>query len=196
MTPAGEPRDPATGHGPATRRRDTPRPPPVDITVSTRGHHAAQIQRGGHQDRPVPQLIPPDVVTPVPVTPLPLPALPAITSDPGLVIGVAGVSHAGRVRDQVVLDALGWAAGDRLTSTVLDCTIVLRRHPEGSQVINTRGQVFLSAATRTLLRIAHTDRVLLAAVPQRGLLIVHPCDAVGALLTRFYDALPQGPYTC
>jgi hypothetical protein len=147
-------------------------------------------------ERPVPPLVPPEVVASTPVTLLPLPAPPTITIDPGLLIGVAAVSHSGRVRDQVLLDALAWSAGHRLHSTVLDSTIVLHRHPDGSQVINPRGQVFLSAATRALLQITANDRVLLVAAPRRGLLIVHPSAVAGALFAQFYDSLPEDPRAC
>jgi hypothetical protein len=109
-------------------------------------------------------------------------------------IGVAAVSHSGRVRDQVLLDALGWSPGDRLRLTVLDSTLLLHRHPEGTQVINTRGQVFLPASTRALLRIADNDRVALVAAPRQGLLMVHPCAVIGALLAGFYDTLPGSPH--
>lgn len=79
---------------------------------------------------------------------------------------------------------------------MLDSSIVLHRHPEGSQVINPRGQVFLSAATPALLRIAANDRVLLVATLRRGLLIVHPSAVAGALFAQFYDSLPEDPRTC
>jgi hypothetical protein len=60
-------------------------------------------------ERPVAPLIPPDTVAPLPHQPLPLPALPTIAGDTGLMIGVAAVSHSGRIRHQVLLDALGWS---------------------------------------------------------------------------------------
>jgi bifunctional DNA-binding transcriptional regulator/antitoxin component of YhaV-PrlF toxin-antitoxin module len=145
-------------------------------------------------EHPVAPLILPDTVAPLSHQSLPLPALPTIAGDTGLVLGVAGVSHSGRVGDQVLLDALGWAPGDRLHLDVLDSTLLLRRHPEGTQVINTRGQVFLPAGTRALLRIADNDRVVLVAAPRQGLLMLHPRAVVGALLAGFYDALPGGPH--
>jgi hypothetical protein len=77
--------------------------------------------------------------------------------------------------------------------TVLDSTLLLHRHPDGAQVINTQGQVFLPAGTRALLRIADNDRVVLVAAPRQGLLMVHPCAVIGALLAGFYDTLPGGP---
>jgi hypothetical protein len=144
-------------------------------------------------ERPVAPLIPSDTVAPLPHQPLPLPALPTIAGDTGLLIGVAAVNHAGRVRDQVLLDALGWSPGERLHLDVLDSTLLLRRDPVGTQVINTRGQVFLPAGTRALMRIADNDRVVLVAAPRQGLLMVRPCAVIGALLAGFYDTLPGGP---
>ena len=59
-------------------------------------------------------------------------------------------------------------------------------------MINTRGQIFLPAGTRALLRIADNDRVMLVAAPRQSLLIVHSCAVISTLLAGFYDTLPGG----
>lgn len=139
---------------------------------------------------PIPPLIPPDAVVVRSVPPPPLPALPTTRQRPDLVIGVAAVSHSGRVRDRVLLDALGWRSGDRLGLRVADSTVLIHRQPGGTQTVNARGQVFLPAGVRAMLGIGDNDRVVLVADPAAGLLRIHPRGLVTALLAGFYDTLP------
>jgi bifunctional DNA-binding transcriptional regulator/antitoxin component of YhaV-PrlF toxin-antitoxin module len=109
----------------------------------------------------------------------PLAELPAAA----WVLGTAGVDHSGRVRDRLVLAALGWEPGDRTDVSVRPRALVLRRVATGGVPIDARGRVFLPAGARALFAIRVDDRVLLAADPQRGRLIVYPVSVVAALLT-------------
>jgi hypothetical protein len=104
-----------------------------------------------NDELPIAPLIPPDTVAREPIPTLPVPALPTIRHATDLLIGVAAVSHSGRVRDQALLDALSWAPGDRHSVDLLDSTILVRRTPTGPYSINTRGQVFLPTGLRDLL---------------------------------------------
>jgi hypothetical protein len=106
---------------------------------------------------------------------------------------VAAVSHSGRVRDQVLFDALAWAPGDRLRLELLDSLILIRRTPTGTHQLNSRGQVFLPAGVRAALGIADNERVVLAAAPSADLLIVHSCGVAGVALRTFYQGVPGFP---
>jgi AbrB family looped-hinge helix DNA binding protein len=90
----------------------------------------------------------------------------------------------------VLLDALGWSPGDRLSLDLLDSTIVLRRTPTGPHHVNGRGQIFLPAGIRALLGIADNDRVVLIAAPAADTLIVHPAGVILSLIAGFHDSLP------
>jgi hypothetical protein len=144
-------------------------------------------------ERPIRPLILPDTVEPEPVRPLPMPTLPTRQPDTKLLIGVAAVSHSGRVRDQALFDALGWIPGDRVRLELVDSLILIRRTPIGTHQVNSRGQVFLPAGLRGLLGIADNDRLVLAAVPSSDLLIVHSCRVAGAALHAFYQGVPGFP---
>lgn len=112
-----------------------------------------------------------------------MPTLPRPVTHAGVLIGVAAVSHSGRVRDLPLLDALGWAPGDRTTTDLQDGTILLHRHPTGPHRINNRREAFLPAGARALLGIAANTRVLLAADPAHDVLAIYPCTLVASLLT-------------
>lgn len=96
---------------------------------------------------------------------------------------MAAVDHSGRVRDRLVLAALGWEPGDHTDVTMGPRALVLRRATDGGVPIDARGRVFLPAGAWTLLAIAVDERVLLAADPRRGRMIVYPVPVVAALLT-------------
>ena len=66
-----------------------------------------------NDEQPVRPLILPETVQHEPVQPLPMPSVPTRRHDAQFLVGVAAVSHSGRVRDQVLFDALEWAPGDR-----------------------------------------------------------------------------------
>lgn len=144
---------------------------------------AGGIPFAGAGDHPVAPLLPPTVAPPPP-TPqlLPMPTLPRTLTHGGVLIGVA-VSHSGRVRDLTLLDALGWAPGDRTTTDIQDGAILLQRHPTGPHRINNRREAFLPAGARALLGIAANTRVLLAADPTRDILAIYPDTLVAAILT-------------
>jgi len=116
-----------------------------------------------------------------------MPTVPGTTTCAGVVIGVAAVSHSGRVRDLTLLDALGWAPGDRTTIGLRDGAILLQRHPKGPHRINNRREAFLPAGARALLGITANTRVLLSANPAHDLLAIYPCALVATLLTDLHS---------
>jgi bifunctional DNA-binding transcriptional regulator/antitoxin component of YhaV-PrlF toxin-antitoxin module len=108
-------------------------------------------------------------------------------------LGVAAVDHSGRVRDQLLITALGWQVGDRTDVEVLPDAVVIRRSPRGRFHVDSRGHVFLPAATRTLLGVAVGGRVVLLAVLDRDLLMIHPPSVVTALLAARYPVIGGDP---
>jgi bifunctional DNA-binding transcriptional regulator/antitoxin component of YhaV-PrlF toxin-antitoxin module len=144
-------------------------------------------------ERPIRPLILPETVDPEPAPALPLPMLPTLPQRTDLLIGVAAVSHSGRVRDQMLFDSLGWASGERVHLELLDSLVLIRRTPVGTHQLNARAQLFLPAGVRALLGIADNDRVVLVAAPAADLLIVHPYGVVTAVLNTFYQDLPGAP---
>lgn len=121
--------------------------------------------------------------------------LPSVVGSAGLLIGVAAISHSGRVRDQALLEALGWAPGDRIVVDPQNSVIILRRYRTGAFKINRRRQVFLPAGARKLLNIADNARVVLVAVPAWDTLLVYPVTVVAQLLAHDNNLLHAGPAT-
>ncbi len=142
-------------------------------------------------ERPVPLFVPPDPVPPTSV-PVPLPVLPTpspalLPASEGLLIGVAAVDHSGRVGDRLLITALGWRPGDRTEVQMLPGAAMLRRSPHGRSQVDSRGHVFVPAAIRTLLDVPAGGRMVLLAVPDRDLLVIHAQSAVAALLAARLD---------
>src|SRR4051794_12792138 len=77
------------------------------------------------------------------------------------VYGLTSVDRRGRVADQFVTQALGWAPGDRLTIRVTKGWITVTADADGRLAVSGQGRVHLPAAARRACRIAPGDRVLL-----------------------------------
>jgi hypothetical protein len=59
-------------------------------------------------------------------SPVPVPSVPV-----GVVYGIARVDASGRICERAIISALGWAGGDRLTSTADAGVVTARRDPGG-----------------------------------------------------------------
>lgn len=140
--------------------------------------------------RSVELFVPPEMVARPSVVALPVPVLPqpAMWSGRRCWVGMAAVDHSGRLRDQALLAVLGWQPGDRLVIGAYAQMAVLSRDVAGPFVIDSRGQVFLPASIRTLFRVGTGDRVVLVAVPEFGVLMVHPVAVVAQLLMDYYSS--------
>ena len=148
-------------------------------------------------ESPVALFVPPELsaVDLPPPARLPLPLTTAKVKSPvpiagQVLLGVAVVDRSGRVRDRVLMDALGWAGGERLSLDVLPGSLVLRPDVDGSIRLDGRDQVVLPAGPRALIGIESGQRVVLAALPDSGVLVVHPVETVAAWLAdRYVDLL-------
>ena len=108
-----------------------------------------------------------------PAEPAPVPSLPEDT-----VYGIGRIDASGRVADQGVLNALGWAGGDRLTLTAEAGVVTARRDPGGMVTIQRRGYIAIPAALRLRCGLKPGDRVLVAAVPANETLTAYSLAVV------------------
>lgn len=108
--------------------------------------------------------------------PLPLPSPPGRAE---VVYGFGRIDASGRVADRVVITALGWRGGDRLTLTTGAGVVVARRDPGGMVTVPARPYVVIPAALRRRCGLRAGDRVLLAALPGEDALAAYPLWAVG-----------------
>ena len=98
----------------------------------------------------------------------------------------------GRVADHTVVTALGWVPGTRLDIRESQGLLVLRPDAHGVFSVTKQGHLRLPATARHCCGLVPGDRVLLAADPQRGLLIVYPPAALDLLLNPRHAALLDG----
>ena len=118
--------------------------------------------------------------------PLPMTRLRGVR-ERSTVYGLTTVDNRGRIADQTVARALRWLPGDPLDIRVTNDLIMVVAAADGPVAVSTQGRVHLPAAARHACGIAAVDRVLLAAEPADGVLVVHPLAALDAMVSRFRD---------
>lgn len=122
---------------------------------------------------------------------LPLPAV-RTDRDHHLVYGMAAVDRRGRVADQAVVRALGWAPGTRLDMREAHGLLVVQASPQGIFAVTRQGHLRLPADARHCVCLAPGDRVLLVADPGGGRLVVHPPAVLDLIVTRLHTELLGG----
>jgi hypothetical protein len=113
--------------------------------------------------------------------PLPLPALVARRTRT-TIYGLARVDDRGRVSDRAIIRALGWTGRTQLTIRVEAGRVAVAEVSDGECRLAGRDRVLLPAQLRCTVGIEPGDRVLLAAEPADGLLVVHPPASLDAML--------------
>lgn len=109
-----------------------------------------------------------------------------------VVYGLACVDRRGRVADRTVLCALGWSAGQRLDIRERGGLLVVHAEAHGVFCMTAQGYLRLPAAARRWCGLVTGDRVLLAADPARGRLVVHPPTALDAMVATWHAQLLDG----
>jgi hypothetical protein len=98
----------------------------------------------------------------------------------------------GRLTESALINALRWAPGTPAAHRRPRRPDPPHRHRHGTVSLTALGQLRLPAAVRHRHGVAAGDRLLLAADPTRGLLVVHPPAAVDAMLGQFHAAVLSG----
>jgi hypothetical protein len=96
------------------------------------------------------------------------------------------------VADRAVVGALGWVSGTRLSIRESGGLLVIRADTHGVFSVTKQGHLRLPATVRHCCGLVPGDRVLLAADPQRDLLIVHPPAALDDLFAQCHAGLWDG----
>jgi hypothetical protein len=109
------------------------------------------------------------------------------------VYGLSTLDGGGRVADRVIMAALGWEPGKRLDVRVSRGLIAVFADDRGIFRIAERRFLHLPVAARRWCELTAGDRVLLAAYPLGGLLVVHPPGALDVVVDRIHaEALGGG----
>jgi bifunctional DNA-binding transcriptional regulator/antitoxin component of YhaV-PrlF toxin-antitoxin module len=114
---------------------------------------------------------------------LPLPE-PTPTRTERTVYGTSAVDSHGRVAERAAIDALGWTPGTRLDIVATSTHLTLHAATDGVVMVKARRYLWLPAPTRHRLGLRPGDRVLLAADPERQMLVVFPPVTLDELLAR------------
>ncbi|KAB1107686.1 hypothetical protein ABZ399_30435 [Micromonospora aurantiaca] len=146
------------------------------------------------------QLIGAVIPTPLPrpaQPPAPMPQLPAAlpaAREPvdDIVFDVARPDADGRVAAGALLRALRWPSGHRLHVNVTDRLLLVTARPDGRHTVGARGALPLPVAAQQMCGIGPHQVVLLAAVPARDLLVVHPSNTITRLLSNLHAAVLRG----
>ncbi|WBB50239.1 AbrB/MazE/SpoVT family DNA-binding domain-containing protein [Verrucosispora sp. WMMA2044] len=106
---------------------------------------------------------------------------------------MAAIDVSGRIADRTIICTLGWAPGTRLHIRECSGVIVVRVDRQGVFTVTGQGRLHLPVAVRHWCGLSAGDRMLLAASPADGLLVVHPPAALDAMVMAVHaDALGGG----
>ncbi|GAA4855413.1 hypothetical protein GCM10025787_44300 [Saccharopolyspora rosea] len=100
---------------------------------------------------------------------------------------IAAVDERGRIAEGRIVGARGWSPGQRLRLEPLsNTTVAVLADPGGLFTLTRRGHVPLPIAVRRWCGLQPGDRVLLAAAPEKQLLVVHTMAALDAMVAAFH----------
>lgn len=149
----------------------------------------------------VPGLVPPSVTQSIAVRepprsvkvhPLPMVDMGALPRDVPRIYGIATVDGGGRVTDQHVIRALGWGPNERVDVTTSSGSVIVRAHADGVFTLTRKAHLQIPAVVRRWCALTAGDRVLLVAIPDLGLLIVHAVTALDLIVERYHELLIGG----
>jgi hypothetical protein len=105
---------------------------------------------------------------------------------------LATVDCNGRVADTTVMNALGWVPGTRLDIRESAGLVLVVASRQGVFSLTGKGYLRLPATVRHWCGLVPGDRVLLAADPSQGRLVVHPPTALDDMISQFHANVPGG----
>ncbi|WP_027344972.1 hypothetical protein [Hamadaea tsunoensis] len=134
---------------------------------------------------PISALIPMALPRPRP-EPAPVGDLPPVTVDGAdvAVLVIARLNPSGQISVRTLLPALGWTPGERIAFTVERRCIVVAATDHRGRALGTGGLLVLPVAARRMCAFPSGSQVLVAALPDAGVLVVHSIGVIARQLAR------------
>jgi len=118
----------------------------------------------------------------------PLPLLKLALKRVGTAVyGLSTLDTGGRISDKAIMTALGWKPHERLDIRVSRGLIAIFADNRGIFRVKARGFVSLPIAARRWSELGVGSRVLLAAYPEGGLLLVHPPVVLDEVVAQVFN---------
>jgi bifunctional DNA-binding transcriptional regulator/antitoxin component of YhaV-PrlF toxin-antitoxin module len=122
------------------------------------------------------------------VRPLPLTSLAQLPRDASMLYDMARVDASGRVESRDIIKALGWQARDKFEMILTRGAIIIRQASDGCFSMPQRPRIIIPPTARKRHAIRTGDRVLVAAAPDYGVLIVYPVPTLNEIIARYHSA--------
>ncbi|WP_173141989.1 hypothetical protein [Kibdelosporangium persicum] len=110
-----------------------------------------------------------------------------------MLYGIGCVDASGRISERHMIHALDWKPGQRFDVTLITRGIVIRASPDGSTVLPRTQRLVVPLTARRHCDITAGDRLLLAAAPQHGVIIVHTATALDEMLIQYHASSAGTP---
>ena len=123
-----------------------------------------------------------------PASPLPPTDLHRLPRDASMLYDIGRVDGSGRIASNDIINALNWSSGSKLDVILTPQSIVLRSASDGLFSVPQRPCIVIPARARRPHGIKPGDRVLIAAAPDHGLVIVYPLSALDEMISRYHSA--------
>ncbi len=126
---------------------------------------------------------------PAPVAALPQPVRRSRRPLGSVAIDVARMDRSGRVRVASLLRTLGWPPGSGIDVDFTGGAIVASTRPGARRRIGEYGEIRLPASVRAMAGIGAGQPVFVAALVDRGILVIHPAHAITHALRGTFTSL-------
>jgi hypothetical protein len=111
---------------------------------------------------------------------------------PSLYYTVTPIDARGRLADRSPIRALGWRPGQPITITVLQQAIIVTTHTDAAEFITRQGHLRLPARIRHRCHLNPADRLLVAAAPTPGVLVIYTMALLESILQAHHAATSPG----
>jgi len=105
---------------------------------------------------------------------------------------VTTIDSRGRLADRSPLRILRWQPSSRVDMAIVNDSVIIVARRDGSHELTRQGHLRLPVPIRRLCRLNPGDRMLLAACPDRSLLVAYTMAAVDAMILGYHAAHPGG----